>query len=287
MSQEAQIVCKLYLCGGLGNQLFQYAFARSLTLRSHAKLAIDTQTLFRRDFTYQRKCDLELFKLDEEVSLIKDAQAFPRIRRKLMEWQSQEKLLEDRSIIIERAPFNYQSNYRDFILTRNVGLIGYWQSEKYFTEEAPRIRKELQFSSQVSSGVLEWYSRIVNELSVGVHVRRIQYESRMSESYYAKSMSYMRDRLKSPHFFVFSDDPNWCRQSGLFGADCTIVCVEGGSALNDFRLLSACHHFIIANSSFSWWAAWLSQCEDKIVISPEAKEWSNPDSVCENWNILE
>jgi hypothetical protein len=189
----------------------------------------------------------------------------------------------------------------------NVILDGYWQSSYYFKPIESEIRKLLTFRVPDDHEVAKVIKDIEGCNSVSVHVRRGDYAenelfSRIyggicTEHYYKRAFERIIDVVKKPRFFFFSDDPGWLDRSGLtYGLDTyRIVSIPGRASWIDMFLMSKCKCNIIANSSFSWWAAWLNANREKIVIAPS--KWVNEgysDRLCdlsgiheENWILID
>lgn len=171
-------------------------------------------------------------------------------------------------------------------LPDKVCLFGYWISEKYFADAAGIIRQEFQFRSPLSPENEGWTARIRATNSVAVHVRRGDYVSdptvaanhgTCNVDYYRRAVHLIRERVPDPQFFVFSDDLDWARDSLPLGEDAEFVGHnQGADSHDDLRLMSLARHNIIANSSFSWWGAWLNRNHSKLVLAP--KRWMNDPS---------
>ena len=269
----------LQLSGGLGNQMFEYALYLSLRAKGkHVKIddVSDYRTPDRRpvqlsvfDADYERASE-------DEVIRYTDSSLSPlsRIRRKLTGRKSllyRERDMEYDETVFERDP---------------VYLTGFFQSEKYFADVKEEVRRRLTFSERVKEELLESYREILTRIedgpSVSVHVRRGDYlhashngmyEGICTLDYYRKAMAKIREKEPEAVFFLFSNDMEWTKEH-LAGPDC--VPVEGGSEEKgylDLYLMSLCRHNIIANSSFSWWGAWLNGNPEKQVIAPA--RWIN------------
>ena len=269
----------LQLSGGLGNQMFEYALYLSLRAKGkHVKIddVSDYRTPDRRpvqlsvfDADYERASE-------EEVIRYTDSSLSPlsRIRRKLTGRKSllyRERDMEYDETVFERDP---------------VYLTGFFQSEKYFADVKEEVRRRLTFSERVKAELSESYREILTRIeavpSVSVHVRRGDYlhashngmyEGICTLDYYRKAMAQIREKEPEAVFFLFSNDMEWTKEH-LAGPDC--VPVEGGSEEKgylDLYLMSRCRHNIIANSSFSWWGAWLNDNPEKQVIAPA--RWIN------------
>jgi hypothetical protein len=169
---------------------------------------------------------------------------------------------------------------------QNVYLDGYWQSEKYFKDAQQAIRKDFSFrgpSDQANRALLEKMDADLHSgfVPVSVHVRRGDYSSNpqtnafhglLPVSYYEAAMGELEKRFPRISYYVFSDDLGWCRENMRFKGRVAFVDVNVDKPCwMDMRLMSACRHHIIANSSFSWWGAWLNARQDKAVIAP--RQW--------------
>ena len=187
-------------------------------------------------------------------------------------------------------------------LPDNTYLDGFFPSPRYFSEIQDVLRQDFSFREPLAKECLGMAEQIAANNSVCVHVRRGDYVANVETSrtvgvcplsYYRDAVDVLRGRgVRDPHFFVFSDDVSWCRENLSFDAPVTFVGEEyaGKGGAQHFRLMTACRHFIIPNSSFSWWPAWLSvAAPDKVVIAP--KVWSRVDIganlVPDSWATVE
>jgi hypothetical protein len=179
-------------------------------------------------------------------------------------------------------------------LPKSCTRFGGFQSEKYFKPIADIIRNDLSFKNFIpDNDTLALEKKILNFNSVSIHVRRGDYVNNKiydvcTMAYYEKAMKAIRERTADPHFYIFSDDIHWCMNQ-FHDPYCTFVDVQQSreDPLNDMRLMSLCKHNIIANSSFSWWAAWLNNNSQKIVICPyiwfDRSDVPIEDKMCEGW----
>lgn len=162
-------------------------------------------------------------------------------------------------------------------ITGDVRLDGYWQDERYFSDIRNKLLDEFTFKKAPDARNLEALSCIKSVNSVCVHVRRGDYVTDLPKEfgicdtgYYLRAFDYIRGRVDNPVFFVFSDEPEWAASHFPRMERLRIISHNTGkNDPEDMRLMMHCRHFIIANSSFSWWGAWLAKSEDKIVIAPE------------------
>lgn len=259
--------------GGLGNQLFAYAAARAYAIRTQRELIIDDVSGYKND-GYNRSFKLDQFPIAAAIASPRWRFGDPRgFRHKSI--RSFNKLLPNplRSYLAEDSDQD-ETQLTGFISNRQVvRLNGYWQSEKYFLERASTIRTELQppaFEEGSADAALE--AELSSTPSVFLHIRRDRYSPRLGSGYYDSSITSALSTLGSCQFHVFGDDLGWARQYIDFhGA--SVRYHEAAEELRDFRLMAACRHAIVANSSFSWWAAWLRRHADKRVFTPSTPGW--------------
>lgn len=275
--------------GGLGNQLFQYSAARSLADRLNVNLGLDT-----REYNAGSPFEMGLkhFNIRAEFNpkgLIKHRKnGFSKY-------------------ILDIALGNHKNVYKENNLSFNnlfhslpnkTYLKGYWQSEKYFENNQKNIFKDLQIIAPQSKKNIKTLENISKTNSVSLHIRRGDYVTNSaynmkhgtcSLDYYKKSVDYLSKSLnKNFTIFAFSDDPEWVFKNLKLPMD--IQFIEHNSSkknYEDLRLMSQCNHNIIANSSFSWWGAWLNKSPKRTIISP--KKWyadkniKNIDIIPNNW----
>ena len=283
------IVTKIH--GGLGNQMFQYAAGRALSLTHNEELALDTN-----DFTtYELHQGFELERVfclnTPQLSRAQLRQAFgwrvlPLAQRLAARWPHIP--LADKRIVIEP----HLDYWADMVsVPAHAYLCGYWQSERYFQMNVDTIRSDFQFRVPLKGRALHWSEHIQAVPSISVHIRRGDYvfnqtnldiHGLCSMDYYRQAAATLGRKVSRPEFFVFSDDLDWARQN--FKLDHQIHFVDGNEAsvsYRDMQLMSLCRHHIIANSSFSWWAAWLNNRKDKLVITPAYwyAKWGTPSGL--------
>jgi len=260
------------LSGGLGNQMFQYAAARALSLRLGCPLHLDTSWyLGRRDRFYA------LAPFAVTAPAIVGMGPFPDTVKRL-ESKIARRLARNRMgvpIFRERQP-GFTPSFAG--LTGPVYLEGYWQSERYFAENRHVITGDFDLREGLPEKCRPFLDQIASSEAVCVHVRRGDYltdpiNSKVYEScgldYYQNGLSVLEESVRKPHCFVFSDDPGWVRANFGCRFPVTVVDINAGAEAHwDLHLMAACKHFIIANSSLSWWAAWLCRYPDKRVIAP-------------------
>jgi len=275
------------LMGGLGNQMFQYALARHLSIKNKDRLKFDLTFLLdrtpRKNFTF-RDYDLDVFEINPPITLLskfsKITNRGPFILAEIL-YRLQKKLLPNKVLAEKKAYY-----YDDEVLRRqgNLYIVGYWQCPKYFDDIAAVIRKDFIFKSRLSGDALDLYKKIRDTNSVCINVRRADYVNNPQYNqfhgvtgmdFYDAAIKIIVDKVSAPHFYIFSDDIEWCRSNFNLSYPTTFVGHEfkGPKFSHYLQLMIACKNFIIPNSSFAWWAAWLNSDINKIVIAP--KKWVN------------
>jgi hypothetical protein len=265
--------------GGLGNQMFQYATATRLAQSHNTEVKIDLSWFSTKPAT-PRTYTLNYLKIKEIIATDEEMERFP----KMPESKFQKFFLRICSYVKKPAPYGLVTESRlafnpeVLSLPNNVALVGYWQSYKYFNDIRDILLEEFQPKKSCSYENVVWHDLIKATSSVGLHVRRGDYITHRSIrkihghcpiEYYKKSIEYISERVKDPHFFIFSDDIEWVKKNLRTPQMASyITSNRPQKGWLDMMLMSQCKHNIIANSSFSWWAAWLNQNIDKIVIGP-------------------
>lgn len=290
-----------HILGGIGNQMFQYAAGRALAVHSGQPHRIDLSSFS----SYQLHNGYEL----SRVFNLKTEAAEPILIRDLLGWRAHQfamRLLRRPQMagfrgsrLIVEPHFNFWPEF--FKLKGDCYLFGYWQSDRYFKFIENVIRDDFVFrvplegeNAELGLGLRD--SRIQ---SVSLHVRRGDYLSDAKTShimnvcdpaYYYRAIQYIADRLESPVFYIFSDDIAWVKENIRIEYPCVYIDHNHGTeSYRDMQLMSMCQHHIVANSSFSWWGAWLNKNTKKIVVSP--KNWfrngmNDADLIPENWQRL-
>lgn len=288
-----------HLIGGLGNQMFQYAAGRALSLRRGTTFSLDTID-FRR-YGLHQGFELErVFNITAKVAQTSDVrqilqwQGSPRVRnlmsRPNMKW------LRNKALVLEPS-FSYWPGISE--VSHDCYAVGYWQSEKYFLEIAETIRQDFSFRLPPSAQNAAVMQQIASSNAVSLHIRRGDYVSNpgaaqtyavCSLDYYRNAIEHIAKHVEHPHFFIFSDDISWAREN--LRMDFPHLYIDhntGAESYMDMRLMSLCKNNIIANSSFSWWGAWLNSHKNKIVIAPGkwfAKDVATHDLLPESWITL-
>jgi hypothetical protein len=224
---------------------------------------------------------------------LKNNKFFEKIIRKISRTIESFKPIHKRLIVIE-PHFTFCS---DILRVKdNCYLSGVWQSEKYFKDMENIIRKEFTLREDVTKKTEDWINKIETTHSVSIHIRRGDYISNKKTiqkhgvcpiEYYTKAVQFVSGKLQDPKFFVFSDDVEWAKNNLVINYQTYFVSDINIPDYEEIIIMSKCKHNIIANSSFSWWGAWLNENKNKIVIAP--KKWfssnytDTKDLIPQNW----
>ena len=268
----------LLMAGGLGNQMFYYALYKAL-LCEGKDVCIEDFTHYQEIGRYDNELETIFPKVfyrhatKKEFNRLTDSSMLPwhRIRRKLLGRRGRLYCEKD-AITFEKDIFKVENRY----------CVGYWQSSRYFAKVKDAVREDFEFQWNVfPDKILEMQRRIQESNSISIHVRRGDYlEARFAPvyggictpEYYKGAMNYFRAKYSDCEFFLFTNDLEWGRT--IEEDNVTLVeCCQDNPAYMDMALMSSCKHNIIANSSFSWWGAWLNKNPEKIVVAPS--KWFN------------
>jgi len=259
--------------------MFQYALARNLAERHNTPLKMDASAY---DYEGPLEYYLGRFNVREEFASPREVAELTGIKQsRLGEWVHS-LLHRHRKIPRTFVRWNKSAFNPAILKTPDDSYVeGYFCSERYFSDIESIIRREFSFRDGPSGGNADIASMIGSCESVSVHVRRGDYISdpktnqthgTCDADYYHRCVEYVRAKTAEPRFFVFSDEPQWCRENLGLPAPATFVDCNGPqNPCEDLRLMSLCRHNIIANSTFSWWAAWLNANKSKIVLAP--RKW--------------
>jgi len=236
--------------GHLGNQMFQYAFAKSMSIKHSRSFCIAPNEVFGK-FYYQK-----LFSnIDECFDINCD--------RKITDYLS-----------VKERCFEFDENLFENPPEKDIDFVGYWQSERYFKHIENELRKDFTFVSDILDPCKDFMSSFGSV--IGVHIRRNDFLKNenhpvQNNSYYQKALLEFDQDLP---VLVFSDDIEWCKEQSIFSDDRFMIS-ESEDAYADLCLMSMCDHHIICNSTYSWWGAWLA--DSKNVIAP--KKWFGGDNI--------
>jgi hypothetical protein len=265
------------LVGGLGNQLFQYAAGRRLALRHGVPLRLDLRAL---ETDVKRQYALGPFAVDATTASAADLADVPPVEAGLVErgYRRLRRAVRPpgRVPAVFLEPEAGRVDARVLKAPAHSYLCGFWQSETYFSEAADQVRDDLRLRQPLDEPNARIAKRIRGGTSASLHVRRTDYvadarthatHGTCSLDYYERAISLIDERLGDPTYFVFSDDPAWARDN-LSSSRTVFVDHNLGSPrgdAHDLTLMAMCDAHVIANSSFSWWGAWLSRSSGPVV----------------------
>ena len=264
------------LSGGLGNQMFQYALYRRLQSQGKT-VKMDDFTEYAADNTRPKQLQTA-FGITyerctrEELTDLTDAYMNPgaRVRRKILGRQT--KSYMEKQFHFDEAVLEQESAYYE----------GCWQTEKYFKEIEAELRKSFQFQCEIPKATRQFLSQIEATNAVSIHIRRGDYlNSEVQEvygnictdAYYRKAISRMAELVEKPTYYIFTNDMDWAKEQMQEENFVLVDCNDESTGYLDMLLMSKCQHHIIANSSFSWWGAWLNANPEKIIMAPS--KWLN------------
>ncbi len=262
------------LSGGLGNQLFQYAFGLRLAAQLQTELRLERHLLKSKAVARLRQYTPRTYELDTftvhtpAASLMDTVNCLSRVAL-----SGKNALLLRESNLTPNAVNELDSRVQDVL------CLGYWQSEDYFRPVTEQLRKHLTFrknpahSQSIAATILSYRNAAFVHIRRGDYVTNIhanQHHGLCDISYYRRSCEYVKERIPDVQFFVFSDDPDWAkRELGKHLQPARFIDHNRGvDSWQDMYLMSLCRHAIVANSSFSWWGAWLNPVVDRLVVAP-------------------
>lgn len=281
--------------GGLGNQMFQYAIGRIFAEINKDDLFLDTLGLYipveghlSRDFMLDAFNIKAFIASDTLIKKITKGSLLNNLKIKKIKYLKQ--IIFDEKdpgkCFIKHAEYvlkpEFHKYYPELLKKEKVDyyLDGYWQSYKFFTNYEDIIKQHFTIKKEYLTFDKIFIEQINSSQSVSLHVRltdRVATEFSLSFyryldwSYYEKAIQIIKERIPNPHFFIFSDNLQWCKDN--IQIDSPVTYVSTDDEFNDMYLMGQCKHHIIAHSTFSWWAVWLNYNSDKVVVTPE--KWFN------------
>ncbi len=266
------------LKGGMGNQMFQYSLGLYLSMKYNVPLKLDVRSLLDRNADSKitfRDYQLDVFGIELDQPTKSELWNFGVV---FANESTRGRLL---SILNHISPKVYKEqgfsfNHKVNEIGSDIYLDGYWQSEKYFESVAPMIRQTFKVVAPHSQSTIDLADLISTQISVCVNVRRTDFiNNALHETtnieYYIAALDLLRNKIKEElNIYIFSDDTQWCKNNLFLSKNQVIVDEEfsGFKYASKFWLMTNCKHFIIPNSSYAWWAAWLSPNVNKVVIGP-------------------
>ena len=288
------------LISGLGNQLFEYAIGRQLAITKNVHLKLDVSFFEGQSF---RSYKLDHYNIEAKIATNSDLDPFRKEMNRYQKLHQQTSFFAKvyrnlEPVFYPKYTKNYFKEHIWWILEpdvfntpANVYVDGYWQHYKYFENMQPQIFEELTLKERPHAKAETWLADITKDASsVPVHVRRGDYVTDVNANYlmgvlpviyYQQAISYIKQKVSNPSFYFFSDDLEWVKDN--IQTDAPAYYMEGNADYVDLDLMRQCSHQIIANSTFSWWGAFLNRNPDKVVIAPE--KWSAREDVNKNIHL--
>lgn len=278
----------IQLSGGLGNQMFQYAAGKAQALRLNTDLYLDKTHFLTTPLgkVNLRQYELSQFSFNQKFK----HPNFHWIKKYLKVKQVYNGF---KTYIDPHVHFNADF----FKISDKTYIEGFFQSEKYFNDYSSEIRSDFKFKTPPQGLNLELFNKIQSLNAISVHVRRGDYvnnpETLKSHGicgldYYQNAVELIVSKVEKPYFFLFSDEPEWVQQNLKLDYPYEVISHnKGESSFEDMRLMSVCKHNIVANSSFSWWGAWLNNNFNKTIIAPKSwfinPDWDSKDIIPDSW----
>ncbi len=275
---KSNVIVKLN--GGLGNQMFQWAIARMLEEQTNVKALLD-MSFFKKG--YARPYDLGIFKL--KPMFVEDF--WTKVKLDFI-WSFRKKMSWKQCLginLYSEKHFHFDPNINQ--VKDNTYVEGFFQSEKYFKCIEIVLRDDFTFLEPTTGENTKILEQIQSTNSISLHIRRGDYVQKKryqnayatcSLDYYKRGVELIAEKFENPTLFIFSDDIEWVKENLKLPYESVYVSHNtGGKSFEDMRLMSLCKHNVIANSSFSWWGAWLNKNPEKIVIGPQ--KWFNDDKI--------
>ena len=267
--------------GGIGNQLFIYAMVRRLSLANGVRLILETKSGFDGDF-FRRTYGLNVFKIaGQEVS----APRRPQWSRRAA-IGANALLPFSRRWYFRESSGSFDLRFLDLKVVRPVYLEGYWQDERYFADIRAQLKQDLTFVKPHTEANEALAHQMRNSESVAVHVRQLDVAFLPAE-YYRIAIQHMKERLPGVSFYLFCDNPELAAIPGVEQEMLRVGNTGEQAQYEDLYLMSQCRHYVLANSTFSWWGAWLGRKQESIVVTPVMHEWNQRARIPDEWHAIE
>ena len=267
------------IIGGLGNQMFQYAASYALAKKNglELKLDLDDYNTFRdRNFELPYAFDLKFsIASKKDVKNLIGVHSNIYLRRFLYRVGYRKNMLREKPYVLNKDFFD---------ITNSIYLEGYWQNYNYFDSIKKDIRQQFKFKCLRNEEISFFLKKYKKKNVISMHVRKSDYINNkknthlffnLTNNYYLQAVKFFKSKVSNPHFLIFSDDINWVNNNINLHNTSYEILKPSLSSAKDMALMSLCNHNIIANSTFSWWAAWLNSSVNKIVITPQ--KWLKKD----------
>jgi len=275
--------------------MFQYAVAKVIAQKHNTELKFDLRGLFAGE-DVRKTYELDIFGIPEVLASHREF--FPFYRNSIYGSKTLWNFIKKRKKLkhYKEKKFTFNENLIPNS-SANMLLVGLFQSEKYFANKRDLILKEFTFKKALQNKNLELSKRLQSENAVAVHIRRGEFAAdstinknigTSSLDYYNKAIEHIKNNVENPVFYIFSDSPDWVKENFKILKNATqIDWNTGKESYIDMQLMSLCKHNVIANSTFSWWGAWLNQNPNKIVIAPQkwfaSLKYDTKDLIPETW----
>ena len=288
------------LIGGLGNQMFQYAAGRALSYSRGLELYLHPdfsgENITPRSYRLGNFNIIEKFAKPDQISLFWSKKYPYSLKKMLVSTQNYYPFMKH-GYLNDKLVYFCPDIIHKF---HNIYLDGFWQSENFFQNIKLIIKDEFTIKKEPSQLNKKIIGEMLRHESVSVHVRRGDYITNLAalqhhgvcpRGYYLDAIDKLKEYVKNPHFYIFSDDLDWCKENLQIPYQTTFINQNGADYdYEDLRLMTMCKHHIIANSSFSWWGAWLSGNEGKIVFAPKkwfrTHQFNENDIIPNSWNKI-
>ena len=286
--------------GGLGNQLFQYAAGYSLARRLNQDMVLDTSF-----FSKQKLRGYKLGELNIKYSFISNEKRVPLTIRIVRDKYGNKAIRmlkkriisagKNRIILVEIGPGIMNEFFT--VKCKNVFVDGYFQSEKHFVDCRRELLTQFKPKYAQDKDFYDELAQIRNTNSVAIHVRRGDFIKEqfnnnprrylLSEKYYYNALTYSDKRQVNPQYYWFSDDIEWVKKNFGVRSDFHFVSLRTEHPdIDEMMLMKNCNHIITANSTFSWWAAWLNEHDDPMILCP-SKPYGIPEMIPNNWKKIQ
>ena len=276
------------LAGGLGNQLFMYAFGKAIAERNNVPLKLDITGGFHRDRTYQRRYLLDHILPPEQLASRRESRMFPLGRQlRSLDRKLNSLLPLERRYFIKERTLAFDPDIYKLKIVRPTVFNGVWQSPRYF--DNLDMTALVGFPEELISPLTGELAAIRNANAVCLAIRRYEEIPKpgiriLERDYYRKAMARIEELVDRPHFFVFAQDMDWARNNIASTHPVTFATAKGPDegVIQDLYLMTQCRHYILSNSSLHWWAAWLGTTREMKLIAP-ASGWPNTDLPGKDW----
>jgi hypothetical protein len=280
------VIARLF--GGLGNQLFIYAFARALAQRNGVALRFDVAGGFARDPVYRRRFLLDRLLPDIRPASRRESRTFPLGRTlRSLERRINRRLPLERRWFVQERTLAFDAAIHDLKVTRPTVFNGVWQSPRYFDDLD--MTALVRFPDHLTQPLAADLDAIRGANAVCLAIRRYEEMTKagpriLQQDYYQKAMARIEQQVANPHYFVFAQDMDWARRHIASRHPVSYARERDpyDGVIQDLYLMTQCRHYILSNSSLHWWAAWLGGTAGGMVISP-ATGWPNSDILPTQW----